>query len=351
MEDVTTDTSPSSSITESSPNPNPTSSDDRDGDGNTDDDIKNSKSATLTFRGNCTYLSKPLPIPSHHHNPSSLIDFFSDESHQNILLSGANKKESITNNNNDSQKDATDESFVEYIRDRELYNSFIDTWMKQSHHMHGKTYRPNYDEDSIAIVQPDGIPMAGITVYPTSIVGSKLFINNDDNDTKSAGIPTTTTIPMPEFQVLLLEDKPRAKGPKFMVWLFNKLTYGGSPPPLLSPQPKRQEQSQNDNHDNNDTTNNQSPNQHNKRRHQSALLRVWAEPCPHNSTQFVQIRAESKMCIELSFPELLLRLFPMKREVAEDICSEAVQNVLEQSTLPAVKQFCSLYEEWMDKRS
>ena len=156
VEDVTTDTSPSTSMTESSPD---------DGYTNTDDDTKDSKSATLTFKGNCSYMSKPLPIPSHHHNPSSLIDFFSDESHQNILLSGANKKESTnTEINNDSQKEATDESFVEYIRDREMYNSFIDTWMRQSHHMHGKTYRPNYEEDSIAIVQPDGIPMAGITV-------------------------------------------------------------------------------------------------------------------------------------------------------------------------------------------
>ncbi len=156
-----------------------------------------------------------------------------------------------------------------------------------------------------------------MSIIPTTTIGTKLIeVESSINDQVKT---------LPEFQATLIEDEPVAKGPKFFVWLFNKIVYGGNPDEII------QQQQYND-------------------RNETAFLRFYVQPIESenitngNEINFVFV-AESSMWLEFLFPKLLLRFFPMKKEKAEELCSGAILKALEKNMKPAMDEFCNEYIE------
>ena len=248
-----------------------------------DDDEKD----ILRFGGTVTFTSKLLPFLEE----KSITDFFADKEHQKILLSGVNEKNSC----------GVQELALEDVNDALVYR-----WKKQSILM-GAVEPHEEEKDNIVSVKPPGIKIAGLNIVPTSTIGTKY-------------IPSTGNYDLPEFQAVLIDDVPMAEGKRPLVWLFNKIVYGGNP---AEDDIITQFTSSTD-------------------RNESGLLRVWVEPEGQN----FQIKASSTLWLEFQFPSFLLKFFPMRKEKGEKICSDAIVKTLEKNLIPAIENFCSSYTEW-----
>ncbi len=245
----------------------------------------------LSFGGTYTYTSQqfllPLPIEKVEEN---LLHFFHDESIQHLLLSGG-KNSTITRLPSDEKL---------------LTSDIITKWESQVKSL--EVEMPDPSTDSVVVVTPPGIELVTVKVIPTTTIGTKVVTRTALDD----------KIILPEFQGILIEDEPRAVGPRFFVWLFNKITYGGDPDHETIIDRK----------------------QNNRR--ESALLRVYIDSVEINDDGAVSfsVVAESFLRLEFDFPKLLLRFFPMRKEKAEKLCSDAILKALETNMLPAMESFC-----------
>ena len=243
---------------------------------------KTRKKEIIKFGGEICYHSDPLPFPT---NGNTISDFFATKQHQNILLRG----------NGDNT--------VEFLSSDVVDNNLRRKWAEQSSLVGGEN--PG-EIDEVVLVTPPGIGMVGIKIFPTSTMGTKCFEFQRPN----------TTMSLPEYQVVLIEDEPRAEGPRFLVWIFNKISFGLEGK-KSSPENRRQQ----------------------------AFMRLWAEPL--DDEKKVVFKAVISMWIEIKFPSFLLRFFPMKKNEAEDLCSAAIIKELERSSLTGIDNFCIAYRKWI----
>lgn len=262
------------------------------------------KKEKLRFGGKRYYQSeKLLPLPVD--DIQSLHRFFAVRENQHVLLTGGKV---------DSE-----------IQEISLHNrldpdtiAILDRWNKNALFMGGD--EPNSVEDTVVKVTPISISFAAVEVCPETMIGSKLIsVPLMSDDTPSDGSPQ---IVMPEYQAVLIQDYPRASGPKALVWLFNKMIYGGKP---LG-----------------DSMNNYVES---SSRNEKALLRVWAQPSVNGTFFFA---GEAEIRLEFSFPRLLLRFFPMNKEKAEEICNNAMVKALDLNLSPAINMFTELYMDQMN---
>jgi hypothetical protein len=224
---------------------------------------ESNQTAILRFGGKNTYTSSTIPMPS---DVQQIHNFFAKPENQKVLLAG--------------RRDGTSEM-------EELDMSEIDSekWVENARIMGGD--KPDFAKDRVVQITPKGIGILTVEVCPLSIIGIKV------TSAKSQGGEP----PMPEFQTVLIHDYPRAKGPKPLVWLFNKIVYGGDP-------------------------NNENKTFKQRRRDEKAMLRFWAERLPSNfnsTGETFVFKAETELFLEFEFPRLLLRFFPLSKDKAEEI--------------------------------
>ena len=262
---------------------------------------------TLRFGGRQNYTSPILPLPSNH---QSLFDFFAKAENHAVLLTGGKAESSV-------------EPFIlNLMDDVEL----IDVWKTNAKIMEAE--EPDETMDQVLKVLPAGIKIITISVCPESLVGVKLTTckRTEASTTPLDGDSSSIRI-FPEFQVVLIEDEPKAIGPKFLVWLFNKVVYGGDPESIdkIAKAAKK------------------------KDRKERALLRVWAElvsqseegdDLPEPSFVF---KADTELRLEFGFPRLLLKFFPLSKSKAEEITSAAINRELTANIKPAIDRFSELY--------
>ena len=276
------------------------------------------KTETLRFGGQYNYRSPVFSMSSStmsstSTDENSLYSFLNEESIQHLLLSGGK-----------------DGSTIEKVPNETIIESdLISKWNEQidKRKQYGTVARPDPSSDSIVTVTPPAIELVTVSIIPTTTIGTKLIQVEESLDGGKL-------LRLPEFQATLIADEPRAIGPKFLVWLFNKVTYGGNP----------------------DEINEKDENSQNKRS-ESALLRLRVEPVATENEgndnrsddsilNFVFV-AESSMLLEFEFPKLLLRFFPMKKRNAEELCSDSIVKALEKNMLPAMEAFCKEYTSFV----
>jgi hypothetical protein len=264
-------------------------------------------SETLRFGGTQNYTSRIMPLPSNH---QTLLDFFSNVDNQVILLTGGKEDSTVTPIRlNPTTEDA----------------HLIDLWKTNAKFMGAE--EPNEETDQVMKVLPSGIRIITVEICPETVIGTKLTTCCEQGEI-SEGDGDSSRL-LPEFQAVLIEDDPKAIGPKPLVWLFNKIVYGGNP------------------EGNNERTNDLEEKKRN--RDEKALLRVWAERALSSEDgrlltepSFV-FKAESEMQLEFEFPRWLLKFFPLSKSKAEAVCSAAITRELTANLQPAIDQFSKAY--------
>jgi len=162
----------------------------------------------------------------------------------------------------------------------------------------------------------------GVKILPRTIIGTTVTSNSYWINGKE--------LQMPEFQAVLIDDDTRAEGPAFLVWLFNKVTSV--------------------NKDSDELLMNGIANEGNemKNKDHRAFLRVWVEPLNLDSNlPEIVFKSYISMWLELRFPAVLLKLFPIRKSKAEELCSAAIVKSLRASFSPAFDNFCKAYDEWL----
>jgi len=270
---------------------------------------KQRSSETLRFGGTQNYTSRIMPLPS---NQQALLDFFSNVDNQVILLTGGKEDSTVTpiRLNPTTTEDA----------------HLIDLWKTNAKFMGAE--EPNEETDQVMKVLPSGIRIVTVEICPETIIGTKLTTTCCEQGEISEGDGDSSRL-LPEFQAVLIEDDPKAIGPKPLVWLFNKIVYGGNP------------------EGNNERTKDLEEKKRN--RDEKALLRVWAERALSSEDgrfltepSFV-FKAESEMQLEFEFPRWLLKFFPLSKSKAEAVCSAAITRELTANLKPAIDQFSKAY--------
>lgn len=272
------------------------------GDGEKEDEIdahESKKKEKLRFGGKQRYQSNEIPLPA---NIRSLHHFFAMRENQHVLLTGGKTGSEI------EEISLHDPKYADI--------DILDRWEKNALLMGGD--EPNPNEDVLVKVKPPGISIFVVEVCPETIIGSKIISISTMSDMQAE----SSQIVMPEYQAVLIQDYPRASGPKPLVWLFNKIIYGGKPSDNLM-----------------------SAHDESSARNEKALLRVWAQPSMNGTFVFA---AEAEIRLEFSFPKLLLRFFPMNKEKAEGICNDAIEKALALNLLPAIDMFTNLYMKQMN---
>jgi len=285
------------------------------------DDCKDDESETqnkqkkviLRFGGKYSYKSQIFSYPSSSPSiPSDtvlndfLFNFFSEEKSQHILLSGG-----------------TNSTIQKVSMEGSEYDELLRKWNEKISSSSLEAKMPEPHVDPVVVVTPPGIDILTVSIIPTTTIGTKLT----EVDSSIGG----QLRKLPEFQATLIEDEPMAQGPKFFVWLFNKIVYGGNPDEIVQ------------HHSSND-------------RNETALLRFYVEPVTQedgvnsDGINFAFV-AESSMWLEFLFPKLLLRFFPMKKEKAEELCSGAIVKALEKNMKPAMEEFCKEYMHYIQSKS
>lgn len=257
------------------------------------------KTETLQFGGSMNYTCPILPL-----HKESLFEYFQDSTNQATLLTGGK-----------------DDGTVQHISlnqttfEGKEISLLIEKWKQNAKLVKAKD--PNPIQDFIIKVIPSGIKLLTVTICPETIVGTKFTMYQEGNI-------------LCDYEVVLIEDDPKAVGPKPLVWLFNKIVYGGNPDTMEM---------------NDDIERN---------RNEKALLKVTAELVLIGEGQSLSspcfiIRGESKMMLEFEFPKLLLRFFPLSKKKAEEISSLAISKALELNLQPAIDKFCQGYLEYIEK--
>lgn len=300
----------------------------------TETETEPSKTETLRFGGKNSYTSQIVPIPADA-DLQNIHDFFAKFEHQKILLTGG-KNDSSEMEELDVQSDSVDSQ----------------KWIENAKFMGGD--EPNFDRDRVHKVIPQGIKIVTLEVLPLSVIGTKIR-STAPNDVKG--------FRMPEFQAVLIDDQPTAIGPRFSVWLFNKIVYGGNPNAEVKAKGKGKEEKT-------------ASASKQRRRDEKAMLRFWAERRPvlqplesesdpklgedsdsdlDSSTRSeygsgsgsydLVFRGEAELWLEFEFPSILLRFFPLSKEKAEELCSDAISRALNINLQPAVEKFTEMYLE------
>jgi len=267
---------------------------------------------TLRFGGKQSYTSPILPLPSNH---QSLLDFFANADNQAVLLTGGKDDSSV------------DPIILDPIDDVEL----IDVWKTNAKVMGAE--EPDETMDQVLKVLPSGIRMITVVVCPETLIGTKLTTCKRKEASATPVDRDSSRIRIfPELQAVLIEDDPKAIGPKPLVWLFNKIVYGGDPESIDKGTKAAKK----------------------KDRNEKALLRVWAELVSKSDEgddltepSFV-FKADSEMELEFKFPRWLLKFFPLSKSKAEEISSAAITRELTANIKPAIDRFSELYMDEFD---
>jgi hypothetical protein len=209
-------------------------------------------------------------------------------------------------------------------------------------------------------------PFLVFIINVVAMLGIKLAVNEGDEgiqsqmkDEKADNMNTTnadhgssnSSVPVPEYQFVLLAEDFVADGPPPLVWIFNQLTGIGvgkrkpltsfsSSSPLNQLLLKNEEQ---------------------KQQHLiHAFLRVWpskAETYHYHTKNLdfdipvdnIVFNAQCRAEINIKFPSILLRILPVPKEVIERQGEKALLESMERDILPGLLKFRRSYLRWLRK--
>lgn len=242
--------------------------------------------ATLHFAGSETFQSDPVPLQSY----STLKSFFSKEEVQSMLLSG----------NGDG--DVPPKSLS-----KEESKSYKDQWTEQARKVGGEDPDPD-NGDIVYKVNTGGINFAGLKVKSEAIIGVKLVKSNGDGENDMV---------LPQYELVLIGDQRNVKGPKVLVWIFNKLTGQGS---------------------------NKSESDEKKDQSVQSLSKFYAKvESDDKGESCVTFSIDSSLDISVKFPSLLLKILPVSKEKAEEQGSASVKKVLMKDTSASLRRIADFY--------
>lgn len=219
-----------------------------------------------------------ITLPLQINNEETLFDSFSRPEYQKILLSC----------------DDSDESEMEEL---DIISVDTNKWVENAKILGAE--KPDVENDKVFLVMPGSISiLPTVAICPFTIIGTKVTTRSIPNSGEA-------DLLMPEFQSVLIEDNPRAKGIKPLVWLFNKMVYGKDPD-MIEGNSQKEEKDEGKG----------KPGA----KDEKAWCRYWIEKQVEEDESTYFLKGEAELFIEIDFPKFLLRFFPISKEKAEELC-------------------------------
>jgi hypothetical protein len=262
--------------------------------------------SSLQFVASTSFRTESVPLPT----PSSrLVDFFQSTENRNRLLlgHGSSKAGAV------DEKDGTAGAAVST-----LPTSSVESILSSSHDLWDRwakeaaatgTPPPCPDEDELLLVKSSGIPFPlGLTMFVESIVGASLVLPPMD---ELLADESSTLQLFPEYQFTLIKDTVRAKGPRVIVWTFDKIM-GAK-----------------------------------KGDHQTTHSYSTVSVKQTGSDETIVFQSDANIEINLSFPQTILRLLPMSREQSSALGSKSIQATFDVKGAASLHNFENAYREWL----
>jgi hypothetical protein len=241
---------------------------------------------TLHFTGKQTFQSDPVPLRSY----TTLKLFFEQDDLRTMLLAGAGDG---------------DEPPRALPKHESI--SFKEQWTAQARSVGGEDPDPE-NGDVVCWVNTGSMDIAGLKVKSEAIIGTKLITGVDD-------------LALPVYELVFIRDQRKAKGPKLLVWIFNRLT--------------RKNSSGDDDDDNQNDKEEQSV---------SSFSRFYTKIINDDEDESSVVFAiDSSLDIAVKFPSLLLKILPVSKEKAEEQGSASVAKTLMNDTGAALQRISDSY--------
>ncbi len=243
----------------------------------------------LNFKGKESFTSDPVPLKSN----SALHSFFERNDLLVMLLAGTGN----------ADEPPTVLSKAESI-------SFQEQWTAQARIVGAKDPDPE-NGDLVCRVLTGEIKFPGLNVKSEAIIGTKLIKGSEDTDG-------------PIYELVFITDQRKAKGPKLLVWIFNKLT------------------GQNDSNDEDGKENDEEE----PAARVSSLSKFYPKILKDDDSgkePLVVFNIDSSLEIAIKFPSMLLKILPVSKEKAEEQGSASVAKTLAKDTGAALKTIVDSY--------
>ncbi|KAL3771232.1 hypothetical protein ACHAWO_005172 [Cyclotella atomus] len=247
---------------------------------------KNQHTSGLRFKASTMYKSKDAPLPQCNNSVDKLTSFFdTDKTYFHLLAKGTRNR-------------------VHDV-DKHQVPKYLDRWTKEAHML--GCDKPTTNDLLLALSVTT--PFLVLVLKVTAIIGVKLVWRSYSCQS------THESIKLPEYQFILLDQSFSADGPPPLVFIFNQLTGINKTAKGTYEQP---------NH---------------------ALFTATAEP----SQDRRRVAFVSNMTAEINvrFPELLLKLLPVRKEVIEKEGSASLKKNMERDVHPGVDLFRNAYVDWL----
>jgi len=198
--------------------------------------------------------------------------------------------------------------------------SMKDAWTERARDVGGEA--PDLEQgDVVCRVNTGGMNFAGLDVKSDAMIGTKLVFpdaSNIENESTRASAENNVFV-SPEYQLTFIKDTQNVKGPRLLVWMFNKLT-------------------------GKDGKQKQSGNEEGKKEQEQAAVtsfsRFFVEQSGDSEAIFV---IETSLDIAVKFPSLLLKILPVSKEKAEEQGSASVIKVLVRDTGASLERIALYY--------
>ena len=211
-------------------------------------------------------------------------------------------------------------------------------WLEQARNSGGDDPSPETNRgDMVCRVNTVGMNFAGLVIKSDAMIGTKLvFPSSDcDNNISSNGnissnangnsdsimdddSTSTTAASSPEFQLTFIKDSQKVTGPRFLVFIFNKLT----------------------GRDEGKEGKDDGGGGEGKEQAVTSFSRFFAEQSSETEATFV---IETSLDIAIKFPSLLMKILPVSKEKAEEQGSASVIKTLVKDTGASLERIATYY--------
>jgi len=215
-------------------------------------------------------------------------------------------------------------------------------WLEQARNSGGDDPSPETNRgDMVCRVNTVGMNFAGLVIKSDAMIGTKLVFPNSDcvNNISSNGnanansnsdsitdddSTSTTAASSPEFQLTFIKDSQKVTGPRFLVFIFNKLT------------------GRDEGKEGKDGGGGGSGGGEGKEQAVTSFSRFFAEQSSETEATFV---IETSLDIAIKFPSLLMKILPVSKEKAEEQGSASVIKTLVKDTGASLERIATYYTQ------
>ena len=242
----------------------------------------------LVFRAEKDIQSDPVSLPA---SASALDDFF-ETNKVTVLRGESNEVEEAS---------------------KEVQDYLYQSWLTKSKE---KGFaEPCKENDTIYKVINSGANFPGLKIKSKIYMGCKLIPSSES----SSGYP--------EIENIMLNTKDYAEGPRFLVWLYKKLTgtsnnSGDGDDDVSTLQKDAEKESTNE-----------------------ACSKFYVTP---SSDDTIIFHSSTNLMIGVEFSEFLLKVMPMDKEKSEQAGSESIAKVIEKDNGATLDIWTNAYKSWLD---